>query len=520
MTPRHRTDSHPDILYLSLRQQFDAFSDEIFDVAESNAARIFGQMHSLSTTVTSFGTSSKVVWPNATLPHFDLRAKEAEELTGMELIVFSPVVLERELLGWEQYAWEHQSWIEEDLKYHREIEHPGNITRNVYPFTNEMGEAEDKLDRYLTKYDEPFHVPVWQLGPIPANASIINLDLYTEPHFNRLINDVLEIEHKLLSEVFNLDFLMKFADVNHTSDGQPRSVVLEPVFDTFMKSKQKVVGFLVGEMPWKAFFMDVLPHGTKDIVVDVKSSCGNDFTYLIRGHAAIFLGYGDLHDKKYDSLIHTYEFAEFARYDGVADDDLNGVHCEFTMDIYPTNELETSYHTNRPALYTTVVVLVFFFTAMVFALYDYMVYRRQTRLLATAKRTNAIVSSLFPKDVQKRIMAEAEEQAAREMAGKKGVGFGAKSQLKDFLGENEQAARDDESGFKTKPIADLFTECTIMFADIVGFTAWSSTREPAQVFTLLESIFHEYDQIAKRRRVFKVSSLLCVRCPRVQRMTS
>jgi class 3 adenylate cyclase len=29
-----------------------------------------------------------------------------------------------------------------------------------------------------------------------------------------------------------------------------------------------------------------------------------------------------------------------------------------------------------------------------------------------------------------------------------------------------------------KPIADFFSEATIMFADLVGFTAWSILREP------------------------------------------
>ena len=43
-----------------------------------------------------------------------------------------------------------------------------------------------------------------------------------------------------------------------------------------------------------------------------------------------------------------------------------------------------------------------------------------------------------------------------------------------------------------------------MFGDIAGFTAWSSTREPFQVFTLSETIYHEFDMIAKRRQVFKV----------------
>lgn len=46
-----------------------------------------------------------------------------------------------------------------------------------------------------------------------------------------------------------------------------------------------------------------------------------------------------------------------------------------------------------------------------------------------------------------------------------------------------------------------------MFADIRGFTAWCSTREPAQVFLLLESVYHSFDEIAKRRRIFKVETV-------------
>jgi class 3 adenylate cyclase len=48
---------------------------------------------------------------------------------------------------------------------------------------------------------------------------------------------------------------------------------------------------------------------------------------------------------------------------------------------------------------------------------------------------------------------------------------------------------------------------TVMFGDIVGFTAWSSMREPSQVFTLLETLYHEFDVLAQRRRIFKVETV-------------
>jgi class 3 adenylate cyclase len=46
-----------------------------------------------------------------------------------------------------------------------------------------------------------------------------------------------------------------------------------------------------------------------------------------------------------------------------------------------------------------------------------------------------------------------------------------------------------------------------MFADIAGFTAWSSTREPHQVFQLLEAIYGAVDKAAKHRGAFKVETV-------------
>jgi hypothetical protein len=83
-----------------------------------------------------------------------------------------------------------------------------------------------------------------------------------------------------------------------------------------------------------------------------------------------------------------------------------------------------------------------------------------------------------------------------------------------FLAEGKENAKlgieDDEEinfgAYQTKPIADYFPYTTVMFADISGFTAWSSTREPFQVFQLLETLYGAFDDIAERRGVFKVET--------------
>jgi hypothetical protein len=57
--------------------------------------------------------------------------------------------------------------------------------------------------------------------------------------------------------------------------------------------------------------------------------------------------------------------------------------------------------------------------------------------------------------------------------------------------------------------------------DIYGFSAWSSEREPAQVFTLLQTVFFNFDKIARHRNVFKVETIghnyvACCGIPEVQ----
>lgn len=57
------------------------------------------------------------------------------------------------------------------------------------------------------------------------------------------------------------------------------------------------------------------------------------------------------------------------------------------------------------------------------------------------------------------------------------------------------------------PIAEVFEKTTVMLADIEGFTAWCSEREPSQVFKLLETVYREFDIEARKLGVFKVETV-------------
>ena len=265
--------------------------------------------------------------------------------------------------------------------------------------------------------------------------------------------------------------------------GEPIVFIYYPVFNEHEGDKQ-TVAVLSATVYWQTYFEDLLPENMNGIFAVVENSHGQTFTYQINGKKAVYLGLEDFHDRTYDRLEMSADYASFAdnvhsenhrngRYTGVPVDD---EHISYRIRVYPSLEFESSYVTSQPAVYASLMLLIFVLTTLVFLLYDRIVERRQHIVLSTAVKSNAVISSLFPENVRERLMNEAQKQQ--------------EGTLTKNIGKNAESVSD-------KPIADFFPEVTIMFGDLVGFTAWSSTREPTQVFELLKSIYGAFDKIAK-----------------------
>ena len=183
-----------------------------------------------------------------TLPSFDIRATEAEGLTGVKVLAFAPLVSASDLEGWETYAWENQGFIADDWSFRDASVNAGKISKSVYYDGPEDVAAGER------------HVPLWQSGPVAYNASIVNIDLYQHATFRKLIDDALASKQVLMSGVIDLNFLLERLLLNHTDDGHPRNIVVVPVFDDF-RDDSHIVGFIVAEMAWENILKEILPIG-------------------------------------------------------------------------------------------------------------------------------------------------------------------------------------------------------------------------------------------------------------------
>lgn len=281
--------------------------------------------------------------------------------------------------------------------------------------------------------------------------------------------------------------------------------------NNFTTSNNTIVGIIAVSIYWREFIRDILPPGSDGVVIVIKSPCNLPFTYQINGPNVKYIGVLDHHDSKFDHLLMESKFVNlnsFALRSGVyTGAPINENVCPYTMSIYPSDVMKSDFTSQNGAIALISVLLIFAFTSFVFVMYDYSVERRQGKLMESAVHSSAIVDSLFPSTVRNQLydaQAEKQKRKRRKQAGS------------DLGGETTASAIDDNSMNSSSvlsqvlnqgSIAQVYPDTTIIFADIVGFTSWSSTREPTQVFQLLETLYAGFDAIAKFYGVFKIETI-------------
>jgi class 3 adenylate cyclase len=367
--------------------------------------------------------------------------------------------------------------------------------------------------------------PIWASSPPshPDGLMLVNFNLQSDPTFSYTLSVVDSSEKSTIADVCSTT--APWVDPVHFPS-ERYAMISTPVFDEAINnngtSGRKIVGHVFAMIPWLVFFDH--PQGKSGeypVTVVVGNDCHRNFAMTVHygvgvewidPEGGIKMDRQDFEDMKLEEPLAPFAYTEGKE----------SCASGFFVTIYPSAEMEAGHKTNKPIGYAMVVLLVFLFTVISFIVFDCVQQRRQKHIVATARRQNLLVSALFPKKIQEQLLEELRDSEAAKAAKSDAKNKSGSAGLRTYL-EKENEKRDINKGSnhgswcdmdgptgrqkKAKPIADLFPETTIMFADLVGFTAWSSQREPSQVFILLESIYREFDLIAKRRRVFKVETI-------------
>jgi hypothetical protein len=377
------TKSSEVVLYCCLLVQYDIYSTDVIENVQWETDYNFRLLQELSASVTSTAIVTQAVFPNFTQPHFEIFAGYTDGFGGILSTAYAPIITDQQREQWEQYASSNTWWI--DKSNELRVVHPGHLDQTHEHYLKDeqerafdvtlAGEHKSHKENVVIEYESGHNIsasifrwengtlipekkhatnvyaPLWQVTP--PDPRVINQNLLSDKVVSELYSVMIAMNRSVQSSFTTVNHLFDFAFDDNSTERKfhPYTYIAEPVYDTFSNSPE-IVGLLLAIAPFDNLFDNLLPKNTQGIFCVVSSNCGNKISYEINGPDVTFVGYGDLHDTKYDkykrsSILELYETI------------VEGL-CYHEVHVYPSSTFTQKYFTNNPGLYAFIVAFLSF----------------------------------------------------------------------------------------------------------------------------------------------------------------
>lgn len=167
-------------------------------------------------------------------------------------------------------------------------------------------------------------------------------------------------------------------------------------------TSKNTVGVVVGALRWRSLFRGLFQDSVKGVVCVVSNGFNQVFTLEVNGGSVTFIGFGDLHEKKFDDMMKSMTLNFSTDLFPFADNE----RAVYKIEVFPSSVLEPVFLTAKPAVYGAVLFVVFAFASLIFMAYDCFVESKQQLVAKSADQARALVNSLFPEVVGERLIEE------------------------------------------------------------------------------------------------------------------
>ena len=450
--------------------------DTIRAATHFHSTNILETCRSFSHSIAAAAIGQNETFPFVTIPNFEALASGVRSNTGAEMINWHVMVNKSQLEDWSVYSQaNHKSHQAEQratalaLKT-TSVTPEDFVDDDIAPYPYIPQFDGDKIMpgtmRFAPEYGDGPYFPAWDVSPPPFSAALFNSDPFPwalksqlgatlerrdiflsdlTPVGNLAGRAIISADHESYHESLLRSYPKDEENPDKSAFGHPHPGVMVPVFEDINDRTSRLVGAFIVIVPFDRFLINLLPEGVDGITLVLRSSCGKNFTYMLDGNSAHYVGEGDYHDTTYDD---TEVVIPFGNYFDETYEPVDG-ECLYEYFIYSTKEFDDQYHTMLPLTLTLVVALTFALMIVTFVVYDIFVSKRNKQAVDVARKTNAVVTNLFPQQVRDRLLDEATQ------------GKDKKAKLQSFLNGDASV---ESAPASSPPIADLYDECTVYFA--------------------------------------------------------
>ena len=455
-----------------------------------------------------FVASLNGVPPNVSFPGFNLLAYYLNTVAQVRGIAWLPLVTPAQLPGFQAYAaatlgsqWAGVTPVQAGyVNASAMAVGIATTTRNVLGGVFAGNASVHKP----VNASAPYYFPLIQESPLATNEAVIMFDLSSEPIRGQAIAAAIAD-----GQQHTTDWLRLVQDTNANLN-RIASLLITPVL-----LNGSVIGLSNTVFNWDSVLAQALPSSISGIDVVLSSQLSSrTFTMRVVGGNVLGIGTGDLHDTA----------ASLAPYGRAVTATVGPT--QWTMTLYPTQELVASYHTTGPRDRCVAVIVVVVVCLLLFFVHDWLARSRSQVLLRFARATSRLVDDAFPKQLRARVVRQALDDLANEgtvRGATAGVGRDgaplsqgaarARVAIQRWVGleaAQERAVARLSSRFAAAAdmaVADTFPAVTVIFCDLVGFTSWSASVPPEIVFRFLGALFGAFDALADVRGLYKMETV-------------
>jgi hypothetical protein len=400
---------------------YEASAERVIQSFHESVAHSLAGVDAASVAITSYALNMEANFPNVTVPNWELRGANTRVITKSFAHHWFSLVQEEDRLGWEAYAnetfvYNMQTFMTENELIARQDNafgletNQGNraMQEQASQAHNQTQPPEPELADFLARpfspqilslgidtageieaYNTGPYLPFWQKSPAIPFPILSTVNFLTSPGLAVSMTKVLETNMASMTDVFETggltDFFLtrsQFRDNQELFLGDPLTALFYPVFDNFSTSR-KVAGVLLSDIYWRLYFDDILPPNAKGVIAVLENNENQTFTYQLDGPDVTYLGEGDLHDEAFNHMLVSADVTKFlstyasVETQGFTAVPLTGEGVQYSLRVYPSQDMKDDFVTNEPVIFALIVAMVFVFTSVVFFIYNVLVERRQ-----------------------------------------------------------------------------------------------------------------------------------------------
>jgi hypothetical protein len=176
--------------------QYNAFSAAVRDSSTFYVRNLHQASRNLVETMTAYAALNNETFPFVTIDIFETIGRHAREQSGMESLVYSPIVRDDMRVEWQKYSVAHQGWIEQSIQQFQ----PSPMLVSSEPVHyNKMAHICPYIYAWTTgntrsrSQDSFSYAPYWHVSPFPSTSFFINANQMETRSFDKSIFDAASI---------------------------------------------------------------------------------------------------------------------------------------------------------------------------------------------------------------------------------------------------------------------------------------------------------------------------------------